>query len=309
MEYFHWLTAVPLLGPLLLVRQGETSFFDALPILATGLGACLICAAIGAFLGVHVILRRIVFVSAAISQVASLGLALAMWLLELIHGAALAPPAGAPSMVSGPGLAAVLAAAAAASLFAWRGREQRLTRESVLGIAYVLPAGLVLLILDRLASETHLIENVLFGNTVFVDSQQLQALAAIAALVSAAHLLLFKEFIAVAFDRDVAGAAGMPVVLYDQLFYLSLALTISFAIGAIGALPVFGFMVMPAAAALLLTSRLRLAFALAVAIGVFAAFTGFYLSFVFALPTGPAMLAVAGACLLPGLLRRAIKGA
>jgi ABC-type Mn2+/Zn2+ transport system permease subunit len=48
-------------------------------------------------------------------------------------------------------------------------------------------------------------------------------------------------------------------------------------------------MVLPAATALMLTERLPRVFLLAVGIGLASAVVGFYLSFLFSLPTGPAM--------------------
>lgn len=298
MDNFSWIKSIPLIGNLLMAEQGGATFWDALPILQTGLLACLVCSVICAFLGVHIILRRTVFVSAAISQVSSLGLAFAILITQLTKHPDFNTNMESTSMLSIPGLCSILGAAIAASIFASKGREQRLTRESILGVAYVLPSALVLIILDRLSGETHMIENVLFGNTVFVDPLQLKALVIITLIVFVIHLLLFKEFISVAFDRDVSGASGIPVTFYDQLFYLTLALTISFAIGSIGTLPVFGFMVIPAASALLLTTRLRLAFLVSAIIGLVSAATGFYLSFLYSLPTGPSMLAVSGIILI-----------
>ncbi|HZR47667.1 MAG TPA: metal ABC transporter permease, partial [Candidatus Manganitrophaceae bacterium] len=79
-------------------------------------------------------------------------------------------------------------------------------------------------------------------------------------------------------------------------------------IAAIGALPVFSFLVIPAASALMLTDRLKVAFLLSMLFGVFSAALGFYLSFVYSLPTGPAMLGTAGFFLVPGIFKRGLGG-
>ncbi|MBC7475236.1 MAG: metal ABC transporter permease [Candidatus Sericytochromatia bacterium] len=301
-----WIESIPLIGKLLTVSQGGTTFLEALPILWTGLTACIVCAIICGFLGVHIVLRRIVFVSAAISQVSSLGLASALLFSSFFHKS-LVQGENSTSIISLPGLCAIIFAVISASLFAIDKKEQRLTKESVLGVAYVLPAGLVLLILDKLSTETHLIENILFGNTVFVDPNQVIGLIVIAVLVLIIHLFLFREFITVAFDKDVAGASGMPINLYNQIFYFTLALIISFAISSIGTLPVFGFMIMPASTAILFTNRIPLIFIFSVIISTISAMTGFYLSFVYSLPTGPAMLAVSGFLLLLGFIFSLLK--
>jgi ABC-type Mn2+/Zn2+ transport system permease subunit len=147
-----------------------------------------------------------------------------------------------------------------------------------------------------------MVENVLFGNTVFVPSAQLAALGVVALLVLALHILMGRHFLTATFDRDFAAAAGVRVGLHDQLFYISLAIALAFMIGAIGVMPVFGLMVMPAATGLLLASRARAVLCWAMAAGLVTAALGFYLSFVFSWPTGPAILATGGALLGPAAL-------
>ena len=77
---------------------------------------------------------------------------------------------------------------------------------------------------------------------------------------------------------------------------------------AVGALPVFAFTVVPAAAALMVTERLRTTIALSVAIGIVSAAVGYYVSWVESLPTGASMVIVASLFLVPGLLRLLRRG-
>ena len=70
----------------------------------------------------------------------------------------------------------------------------------------------------------------------------------------------------------------------------------------VGALPVFAFTVIPAAAALMITERIRLTLALSVAFGVVAAAVGYYVSWTEQLPTGASMVVVASLFLVPGFL-------
>jgi zinc transport system permease protein len=300
----EWLKAVPLLSHLLLVESEGMAFLDALPILQNGIVASLLVALVSAFLGVYVILKRMVFVSAALSQISSLGVAVAF----LIAGW-LGHHAGEvrPGLQSGPAITSLLFACAAASFLARHMRERKITRESLLGIGYALPAGLMLLILDALRAEAHAIENILFGNTVFVPSAHLLVLVLTTVVVMLIHLLLYKEFVFVALDPETAKASGLRTGLLNQLLFLTIALTISISTMSIGALPVFAFMVIPASAALLLTDHLKTAFALSIGFGASAALGGFYLSFVCSLPTGPTMLSVAAVFLLPGVARLALR--
>jgi len=71
----------------------------------------------------------------------------------------------------------------------------------------------------------------------------------------------------------------------------------------VGALPVFAFSVIPAAAALMLTDRIQLTIALSVLFGVISAAVGYYVSWVEQLPTGATMVVIAALFLLPGLVK------
>jgi zinc transport system permease protein len=299
----EFLRSIPLLSRILLVESEGMAFLDALPILQNGIVASLLVALLSAFLGVYVILKRMVFISAALSQISSLGVAVAFLITGLLGHHAGEVRSG---FLSGPGLTALLFACCAAGLLARQMSEKKITRESILGIGYVLPTGLILLILDALRAEAHEIENILFGNTVFVPSGQLFVLALTTASVMLVHLLLYKEFIFISLDPETAQASGLRTGLLNQLLFLTIALTISVSIMSVGALPVFAFMVIPASAALLLTNHLKGAFLLSVGFGVSAALVGFYLSFLFSLPTGPTMLSTAALFLLPGVAKLAI---
>jgi len=81
---------------------------------------------------------------------------------------------------------------------------------------------------------------------------------------------------------------------------------ISVATRAIGAMPAFGLMVLPAMAGLRLARSMRTAYVVAMVLGTLAAGLGYYVSFRFAVPTGASMVALAGAFYLLSLpLKRA----
>lgn len=300
------LESIPIIGRLLLAENGGMTFWVALPILQSGIIASVMVSLLAGYLGIYVILKRIVFVSAALSQISSLGIAFFFLGSALLgSGAASAGSLHAEEgLVNGPLLSSLLFGCVTASILAVQVGEKKLTRESILGIGYALPAGLVFLILDKLAAETHDIENILFGNVIFVPERHLWLLAGTLVGVFAIHLLLYKRFVYISFDPETAQATGSNVRLLNQLLFVTLAFTISVSITAIGALPVFAFLVIPAASALMLTDRLKIAFLLSMIFGALSALVGFYLSFIYSLPTGPAMLGAAGACLIPGILQR-----
>ncbi len=305
----NMLESIPIIGRLLLAENSGTTFWEALPILKSGIIASIVVSVLAGYLGIYVILKRIVFVSAALSQISSLGIALFFLANALVgtvgqSASSAALPMDNSGFFNGPLFSSLLFGCVAASIMAIQVGEKKLTRESILGIGYALPAGLVFLILDKLSGETHDIENILFGNVIFVSDRRLWLLAATLVVVLAVHVFFYKRFVYISFDPETARATGSNVVLLNQLFFITLAFTLSVSIASIGVLPVFSFLVIPAASALMLTDRLKVAFSLSVFFSLCSALIGFYLSFIYSLPTGPAMLAVSGLFLVPGALQR-----
>ena len=129
------------------------------------------------FLGVFVVLRRMVFVSAGVTQSAGLGVALAFY-LEIHLGVHLDPLVGA----------AALALLATLAMSVDSGRSIKLTRESLLGLVFALSGGAAVLLGDRISQEAHDIESILFGSAVLVRTFDLVAVLVAGGLVLAIQL-------------------------------------------------------------------------------------------------------------------------
>jgi zinc transport system permease protein len=253
-----------------------------------------IAGALLGFLGVYVVLRRTVFVSAALTQLSTLGLIAAIVIEEQL--------AMEVERASVQLLVAILFSAAGAVLLARMHLGRRLPAEAGVGMAYVLAGALALLGASRLVHVAHDLDAMVFGNAVAVPFGDLVALAAVAALCVLVHALFAKELIFVSFDGETARAMGMRAGLWNGILFLTLGLAIPPAARAIGALPTFAFLTLPASAALLVSGRLPRIFALAAALGAAAAAIGYTVSWTAQIPTGATMVAVAGLFLVPGVV-------
>lgn len=140
----NMLESIPIIGRILLAENGGMTFWEALPILQSGVVASIMVALLAGYLGIYVILKRIVFVSAALSQISSLGIAF-FFLGSALLGSSVS--AGLlhdeTGILNGPLLSSLLFGCVTASILAVQVGEKKLTRESILGIGYALPAGLV----------------------------------------------------------------------------------------------------------------------------------------------------------------------
>ena len=88
--------------------------------------------------------------------------------------------------------------------------------------------------------------------------------------------------------------------MWDVLLYLIIGIVISFGVMTVGALVIFGFLLIPAIAARMVTRGIFLFCIVSSVIGVVAAFLGFYVSYRFDLPTGPTDVALL--CIILSLL-------
>jgi zinc transport system permease protein len=251
-----------------------------------------IVAAVCSYLGVFIVLRRAVFVGAALAQVSSLGVALALFASGYLeswygHDVHLAPQP----------VALALTVFAAVAMAAQR-REGAVPRETLIGVAYAAASGIAILIVAVSTHAESEVLNLMFGNVLAIDTSEVIQLAALGLAVAAVHALYFKEFLFVSFDPDMAMALGVRARLWNVVLFLTVGITISLAIRAAGALVVFNFLVLPAATALTLRQSLRVALASSVLAGTLSSLAGISISYVADLPTGPTIVAVSTTLML-----------
>lgn len=266
------------------------SFWEARFLWEEPMIAAVLASAMLGYLGFFVVLRRIAFMSAALSQVSGLGVATAFLVGSFVG---ITPHAETPLWLN-PLLWALVFACLGAAAMAVPARSRRVTAESAVALAYLGASAFVLLVLanPRIAQEAHEIGDLLFGNAVVVRRQDLWNLGFAALLVLLVHGLLFRSFLFASFDPDTARVSGVPVHGVELVLHLSLAVAVAVATRALGALPVFSFLVLPAGAALLCSERLRIVLLLSVVIAVSSAAGGYALSWTLSLPTGSVMVAL-----------------
>lgn len=247
------------------------------------------------YLGVFVVLRRMVFLTAAVSQAAGLGVALAFF--AQIHLALDVPPI-AGAMLSALAFTAVLSLPLERTL---------LSREAVLALSYLVAWALSVLVGTRIQQEAHDIASILFGSAVLVSSSDLWTLVAVGGVALLSFVALHRGMAFAVFDREAARVQRMPVRSLELGGWLVTALTVSAATRALGVLPVFAFSVVPGVSALMLFSRLHAVLIAAAAMGAVSGVAGYLLAFFYDLPVGASQSAVAAALFLVALSVHALR--
>ncbi len=251
----------------------------------------LLVSGVCAFLGMYVVLRRMVFLGVALSQMSSAGVALALL-------------TNAPPML---GSTALMLAGVGLMSYPWAPRKVR--QDAFTGVGYAVASALGILLLAKSPQgEGHLL-NLLFGNILLVSARDVTITAFVLGGVVLLHALFAKEMLFVSFDADSASASGYKTRVWEALLYLSVGLTIAFAIHAVGVLLAFSALVLPAVTALLVTRRWRSATLVALLAGLIPVPAGLYLSFVWDLPPAATVVAFNFALLLVAGVVSRVRGA
>jgi zinc/manganese transport system permease protein len=187
--------------------------------------------------------------------------------------------------------------------------DRRVPRDAMLGIVFVGAIALRILILQKTPKvEVAEIENLLRGDILFVTPELFILTLGVFVLAMAAHLLFFKEFTYVLFDAETARTQGFRAGFWEMLFYIIAAVAISVATHMVGDVLVFGSLVIPPVAAMLMVRNVRGIFLLSVSIGLLAPAAGLVLAFLLDVPASPAIVAVALLVLLGAWISRAVRG-
>jgi zinc/manganese transport system permease protein len=242
--------------------------------------ASVLAGGISAYLGVYVLLRRIVFVGIALAQIATLGVAVGHLL-----GLHQAEAAFGMSLVG-------------VTFFAFQRDRGHIPRESAIGVAYAAASALTILCVSRNPLGEMDVLSLIFGNVLGVTDAQLYMLGVLAAVVVALHVLFHKELLFTAFDPDMAETMGYRVQWWEFFFYLVLGVVFSLSVSVAGVLVIFSYLVIPATAALVLDVGMNASFVVAVLVAVVAGAGGVFLSYQYDLPTGPTIVATLSLLLL-----------
>jgi len=184
------------------------------------------------------------------------------------------------------------------------GLVSRLTvqrEDTSLAAFYLISLALGVMLVSLRGSSVDLM-HVLFGTVLALNNDALIMIGAVAtiSLISLALIWrpLFAECLDPNFLRSVSGA-GQPVHL---IFLALVVLNLVGGFQALGTLLAVGLMMLPAAAARFWVRGLEALCLVAMGIGVASSYLGLLLSYYWSVPSGPAIILVAGAIYLLSLL-------
>jgi manganese/zinc/iron transport system permease protein len=269
---------------------------DLTVILTAGLVATA-CGVLGPFL----VLRRVALMSDAVSHAVLPGI-VATWLLFQTR---------APlPVIAGAAVFAVICVLGIDALKA----TGLVKADAAIGLVFPALFALGVLGVTRYASGVHLdLDATIYGEIAFAPFQTWQLggveiarsivlLSAVAAANLTLVALLWKELKATTFDPEFARTIRVPPALLSRLLLVAVAVTAVTAFESVGAILVVTMLIVPAAAARLLTDRLWATVAVAVGIGWVSAIGGHSAALAVDASIAGAMGLVASVCFVAALL-------
>lgn len=230
------------------------------------------------YLGVHVVGRGIVFVDLALGQISSLGVAFSDY---VGYGKTFIP------------ILFALVGAFLMSLISIR--DKRLKLEAIIGIIYAVASAVTVMLISKTPHGDSDIQEVLFGNILSVSWEQIKTTGVVLGIIALVHILFYKKFFSL--TRQFEDGEGHSIGIFNLwnfLFYISIGLSIVFAVRISGVIPVFSFLIIPAVGAIMLAGKKLAVVLIAAGLSILGALFGLQVSYKYDFPAGSSIVAVLG---------------
>lgn len=214
-----------------------------------------------AVVGTWVVIRGMTFLGDALVHGVVPGIALAILLdFNVLAGAALA----AVVMIGGINLVH---------------RQTSFNEDTGIGLLFVGMLALGVIIISKSAAFASQLTSVLFGDALGVTSGDLIGLLVLAVVAVAASIVMYRPFLALAFNDQKAQLLGMRPGLANAVLLGLITFTIVGSFQTIGTLLVFGLLVGPPATAALLVRKVPAMMATSAVIGASSVLLGLLISY------------------------------
>ena len=183
--------------------------------------------------------------------------------------------------------------------------NSRIKQDTVMGIVFSGMFGFGLVLYVKIQTEVHL-DHILFGDMLGVAWRDIGESALIAALVSGAIAVKWKDLLLHAFDPAQARVVGLRVGLLHYGLLCLISLAIVGALKAVGLILAIAMLIAPGAIAFLVTRTFGAMLVASLVIGVGASLLGVYLSFFLDSAPAPTIVLVMSAVFIAALLRSSL---
>jgi len=184
----------------------------------------------------------------------------------------------------------------------WLSRRGRIHEDVSVGIVFAVSMAIGVVCLGLMEGYNIDLFSYLFGSILAVSEGDLLMAAAVAALVSGAMALLFKEFLVYCFDEEWARVSGVNVDRLQDLLLVMIAVTVVVSIKLLGVVLVSALLVIPGATGLLVARSYRVLYVYSIATALVSTMTGLFLSYSFDIASGATIVLSAASLFLVAAL-------
>jgi ABC-type Mn2+/Zn2+ transport system permease subunit len=138
------------------------------------------------------------------------------------------------------------------------------------------------------------IQEVLFGNILSVNKQEMTITCIVFGALILLHLIFQKKFFALTESYEIGKIVKKGFNIWNFLFYISIGLSIVFAVKISGVIPVFSYLIIPSVCAIMLAKSNKAVVIIAMLVSFLGSFIGLNVSFHFDFPAGSSIVASLG---------------
>jgi len=264
---------------------------DIVEVYGSSLPVVFVVALVVSWLGVYVVLNRVVFIGITLSEVAAAGIAVGL----IFHFSPLF-------------WGAVFSILTVSLL--WINYERLgIPRDSVLGIFFLLGGSSSILLVSKSSFGLEKVKSILYGNILFAGTEDLKWLL-ITVVPAFLFLLLFYRPLLYSFlDEEFSRVSGVPVRWMRFFFFFFLGMVVSVASKMAGVTLVFSYLVLFPSLALLLVRKMGWVFIMSVLTAFLITSGGIYTSYVYDWPPNQSIAVLGGGVFLLVLFFRLLKNA
>jgi manganese/iron transport system permease protein/iron/zinc/copper transport system permease protein len=236
-----------------------------------GLAAATIAGALCGLIGVYVVLRGMSYIGHGLSHA--------------IFGGFAASSVLGISYFLGAGVWGV-----ATALLIGRVSRRGIGNDAAIAVVTTASFALGLALIAIFGAPARSADAALFGNVLGVSASDVAVIAAVTAAVAAGVFLRYRALLFTTFDPEVATVSGVNTSRVDLLLMLMLTVSVLVSMNVMGVTLVAAAIVIPAAAARLLTRSFTRMLALATTFGAGSGFVGMVASYHLDIASGPTIV-------------------
>jgi manganese/iron transport system permease protein len=223
--------------------------------------AMLLLALLAGIVGVVVQLRRLAFMTDAMTHTVFPGVAIAFFMGDSLF------------------VGALIAAGASAVILTLLARHPRIDEDALVAFVLATFFSVGVIVVSRNRTYSSDLNQLLFGRVLTISTRDVVEIAVVCFVALASLYALRKELWIRSFDPVGAAALGYPTIAIDMAFNLLIALVVVAAVRAVGTALVVALLTTPAATARIMSSRITTMMVLSCVIGAAGGWLGLVISY------------------------------